>query len=927
MPNGQLTEWYMPVRELEDAKHSEGHRLFELWRERNIGSLSMLERNQFRAAVFRSRSLYQSAWDHALERMGQKEPDARASFESSKASASESIEKSSASSPPVTSAGPQVPSGERSAAKSSAMTTTRPSADREAIGFMGGNIPQASMPAEQMPQPGEPPPQGPRPRIESGGGSYASTQFATLNDQEYDVFKNVMEMSDQFVSEQRGGREPKTWDSTEAEALEAIVKDPGATVESLVARGLGETANATMLEAYGMILNSAVKDVKAAADRALETKNDADLAIMLSHYEKLAALQAPYAGYMTEAGRALNILAKAKSAALDAAEIIENAPDSIIEKLRGSVTSDKRERLLNLADDITRQNEREVISSNRKLHKPDAFDKLYEYWVNSILSGPDTHMVNNASNALFQLVENLAQTTGAMLPGGISMRSALARWHGSMHGVKMGARMFRRAFSTGLPQMGIEQQKFIESPHLKAIGGRTGELVRIPGRALLAEDEFWKSIAYYGHVSSMAMQRAQEQGGNVQQNFADIMGNLEEHQDLVEAAQQEAHRLTFTTKMRPALSALNRALIKSRLGKFIAPFIRTPSNILIEAVRYTPGAGMMIEQVRQDLAGKNGREAKAAQLGRWIVGSGMYMMAGVMAAAGDLSGNGPDDPNERRLLQRTGWQPYSMRVNGEWVKYNRLEPVGMVLGLAADAIEIAQFAEGGELDKISALVMGSLMNNLADKTFLSGVFDFAEAASDPSRYGARWVQRMASSFIPNVVAQPTWKADPLVREARTMTDRIRSRIPGKRQQLNPMLDVAGEPIEQTSSSIPGNFLRRSEERSDPLAETMLTLGLFRGRPGRTVQNAKLTDDEYNDYARAMQQARWQVLTPYVRSPQFRALMQANPELARAYLDKLWTKIGNEARVRWLYQNPKVLERALVAKSKPRAIGSRYLETQ
>jgi hypothetical protein len=94
-----------------------------------------------------------------------------------------------------------------------------------------------------------------------------------------------------------------------------------------------------------------------------------------------------------------------------------------------------------------------------------------------------------------------------------------------------------------------------------------------------------------------------------------------------------------------------------------------------------------------------------------------------------------------------------------------------------------------------------------------------------------------------------------------------------------------------------------------------------------VQNAKLTDDEYNDYARAMQQARWQVLTPYVRSPQFRALMQANPELARAYLDKLWTKIGNEARVRWLYQNPKVLERALVAKSKPRAIGSRYLETQ
>jgi hypothetical protein len=184
---------------------------------------------------------------------------------------------------------------------------------------------------------------------------------------------------------------------------------------------------------------------------------------------------------------------------------------------------------------------------------------------------------------------------------------------------------------------------------------------------------------------------------------------------------------------------------------------------------------------------------------------------------------------------------------------------------------------------------------------------------------------MTSSFIPNVMAQPTWKADPLVREARTQVERIRSRLPTKRQQLRPILDIAGEPIKQTSSPIPGDFRRISEEQSDPLAETMLRLGLFRGKPGRTVQRVKLADDEYSDYASFLQQTRWRLLTPYIQSPQFQELAAKHPEEARALLDKLWTKIGNEARMRWLYQNPDVLVRAYQEKSRPRAIGSDYLQ--
>jgi hypothetical protein len=75
----------------------------------------------------------------------------------------------------------------------------------------------------------------------------------------------------------------------------------------------------------------------------------------------------------------------------------------------------------------------------------------------------------------------------------------------------------------------------------------------------------------------------------------------------------------------------------------------------------------------------------------------------------------------------------------------------------------------------------------------------------------------------------------------------------------------------------------------------------------------------------MQGARWRLLTPYVRSPQFRQLMQANPEVARTMLDKLWTRIGSQARLKWLFENPDVLRRGQQAKARPRAIGSQYIQ--
>jgi hypothetical protein len=109
-PNGQLLEYYLPVKELEQAKKDVGHKIFEKWRNKAIADLSPEEEREYEADRARSNEIYQKAWDQFLARSGASESDVRAAL--SKVSTSEESltgSKSSATSPNVNDAGFQTP--------------------------------------------------------------------------------------------------------------------------------------------------------------------------------------------------------------------------------------------------------------------------------------------------------------------------------------------------------------------------------------------------------------------------------------------------------------------------------------------------------------------------------------------------------------------------------------------------------------------------------------------------------------------------------------------------------------------------------------------------------------------------------------------------------------------------------------------------
>jgi hypothetical protein len=146
------------------------------------------------------------------------------------------------------------------------------------------------------------------------------------------------------------------------------------------------------------------------------------------------------------------------------------------------------------------------------------------------------------------------------------------------------------------------------------------------------------------------------------------------------------------------------------------------------------------------------------------------------------------------MWKLAGNQAHSIRIGNVWYGVNKLGPIGMLMGMAADMYEVAHKAGEGEYAKAAAYFHHALVQNILDQSWMKGPADIIQAVEDPDRYGQRWVQNYVSSFVPNALAQAARRQDPYSREAKTVIDAIKSKIPGLSETLPPRRDIWGEPI-------------------------------------------------------------------------------------------------------------------------------------
>ena len=168
-----------------------------------------------------------------------------------------------------------------------------------------------------------------------------------------------------------------------------------------------------------------------------------------------------------------------------------------------------------------------LFKTAKKAQGKSLLDMPTEYWMNSILSGPKTQMVNIIGNSLTQMMTTIESVVGGVMTGNMDIvRAALASWSdGEMfkEAAKFAKQAFKdqdnlldpanRAFEEG-QRKAITSERFggIESDAAKQSIDAFGNAVRIPSRLLLTTDEFFKQLAYRRAARFKATMSGLQQG-------------------------------------------------------------------------------------------------------------------------------------------------------------------------------------------------------------------------------------------------------------------------------------------------------------------------------------------------------------------------------------------------------------------------------
>ncbi len=420
-----------------------------------------------------------------------------------------------------------------------------------------------------------------------------------------------------------------------------------------------------------------------------------------------------------------------------------------------------------------------------------------EIFINSILSGPETHAVNILSTALNTLARPLEQTLGSAVQGdmtgairgGKELYYLMSSITDSLKGAKLSFQIEDNIVNPGAMTQDADrfQVRMEGEGTLANMVNSFGTIIRLPSRFLLAEDEFFKQLNFRSYVKASAWEDGMRKGlqgsdlqKHIQQQFdgtieivnKNSMANVKDKSvlDLYEKAQQYAAETTFTADLpEGSLGGAIQGVARHPAGRIIFPFVRTPINIFKAQVRRTPGVNMLLQEYRQALKSTDPSVVAKAK-GEMILGGAIWSVAGITALAINdpmselaITGGGPSDYNMLNQKRATGWQPYSFRFllkdesgnirmgkdgkpRYKYVSFKRLDPWSSFLMMAADAASITGGLSKQDRDDFGVAASVALGRNITNKTYLQGITELADLLGKPYKMES-WLARRAAATL------------------------------------------------------------------------------------------------------------------------------------------------------------------------------------
>jgi len=563
------------------------------------------------------------------------------------------------------------------------------------------------------------------------------------------------------------------------------------------------------------------------------------------------------------------------------------------------------------------------VSKSKYQRIQEAFNSAY---INSLLSGVFTQAINIKSGVYEALIRPLEQIAGgALRADSKAIQLGFAQYKGLMMHFGEVVEMTRLALKQGdaildplsrtqdnLEIVGGKAIRPISGANLGVEGAAgtaidwVGKVIEFPSRLLMTGDEFLKQSNYRARLFSNAVDNTMTRGLDIQskagrENIDKIFkegftkngsANIKES-SINQNALQYAREATYTNDLMGGSylnigSHIQTFLNAAPIFRFLAPFIRTPTNLWRHMSNRIPGLGAFTKQNRM-MWNSGDRRARAEVLGRQLLGTSVVMY-GLHLATEDvedkngkrypkITGNGPSNFQVKKTWLSLGWQPYSIaQVKDDgtvtYKQYNRMDPRFMVLGFVADIKEnIANINDQEKEEMLTAGIM-TIMRNASNKTYLRGITDAMSLIGSPTE---KKFEQFFGGVVGNLIPYASLRNQGIpgilepetdAFETRSFLDKILERSGLGEKYLEPRRDIiTGEPIEKTPSSLyfnpdgvvsfssfvqgPSLVGRQIDVKDNPVAYEIARLRIALTPPqkikGRTVDLTEFKKDNQSAY--------------------------------------------------------------------------------
>jgi hypothetical protein len=645
---------------------------------------------------------------------------------------------------------------------------------------------------------------------------------------------------------------------------------------------------------------------------------DAEIAaIFKKDFDEVKPLLFSAVGNVSNIGRALQAAKAQKRVIGSTEEIIKGLSKNGGQELNDILALKDAVSMIKSAPGTSFNKNASIASLTQDMVKqPNWKDKFGEYVVNAYISGLATPFVNAASGIAKLGLLSAERIIQAATPGSkVTLREVVPAFRGMMDGVLEGAYFAKEGFLRGSPLDAA-------MPEIKgAIGMQEGaskfekvlgQVVRTPGRVGVGTDEFFKAIFRKMEFNAQAARLANtgKYGDsetvynllrNVNTKAADWRDNVLKAPGL--ANMSDATRMKLIQDVGDFAKA---ATFQQDLGKFgqnvlrfrsqhpemawVVPFVKTPINIMKDALSYTPLA-VFSKNLPNDV--------KVAR-----VAIGVAMTTAVAQAVGSktLTGSYPKEADKRNAMIAAGLPEYSIKIGDTWYSYARVEPLATILGSSADGITaVHSYYSKNPMDrKIKDLtldVVGGITKNIASKTFLEGISGVLQAIHDPGRYGGSFINSFAGLLVPSFVAAPARAADPSMRVVTNFGEAVQNRMPSlgqdfARQNLPAQSMIfGGERPNPSYGAAAFTGIQTSPATQNEIQKEAARVKLDFNLPSKSLKGVELSGNEQANYQAISSQYSDQILATIIASPSYQA---APDSLKKVILEKGLSKARETA---------------------------------